>query len=120
VLLVEDEAVLRDLISEMLSRKGYEVVTAPDAASAIARGEANDFDLLVTDVSMPGMSGVDLADALHRRSPGLGVLLISGYPRADLDASRLNSHIVFLAKPFSIEEVASAAREALDRRPRLL
>jgi two-component system cell cycle sensor histidine kinase/response regulator CckA len=119
ILLVEDEPVLRDLISEMLSRKGYEVVTASDAATAVDRGEEDDFDLLITDVSLPGMSGLDLADLLHRRHPGLGVLLISGYPRANLERARLNGHVGFLAKPFSIEEVASAARDALDRRPRV-
>jgi PAS domain S-box-containing protein len=115
ILLAEDEPVLRELISEMLSRKGYEVVTAPDSSTAISRAEEDDFDLLITDISMPGMSGLDLADALRRRNPELGVLLISGYPRADVDEVRLVGNMQFLAKPFSIEEVASAARETLGR-----
>jgi two-component system cell cycle sensor histidine kinase/response regulator CckA len=117
ILLVEDEPVLRELISEMLARKGYDVVAEANPSAAIYRAEHDDFDLLITDVSLPGMSGVDLADTLHGRRARLGVLLISGYPRANIDDARLNNHVGFLAKPFSIEDVASAAREALDRRP---
>jgi signal transduction histidine kinase/ActR/RegA family two-component response regulator len=125
ILLVEDDPVLRELISQMLSRKGYAVATAPDASSAISRAEEDGFDLLITDVSLPGVSGLDLADALHRRNPQLGVLLISGDARMNIDEARLTDKVRFLAKPFSIEEIASAARESLDhdlqsfaRRPR--
>jgi PAS domain S-box-containing protein len=115
ILAVEDEPVLRELISEMLGRKGYDVVTVPDASAAITRAEEDGFVLLIADVSLPGMSGLDLADALRRQNPQLGVLLISGYARENIDEARLTHNVRFLSKPFSMEELASAVREALDR-----
>ena len=115
VLLVEDNQILRELISEMLARKGYDVVVAEDARAAIAEEHGADgFQLLVTDYSLPGMSGVALADALRRRNPDLGVLVISGHGHASVDDAALEGNVAFLPKPFTMNEVASAVRNVLD------
>jgi two-component system, cell cycle sensor histidine kinase and response regulator CckA len=115
VLLVEDNEVLRGLIREMLARRGYDVVVAEDARAAIAEEHVVDgFHLLVTDYALPGMSGVALADALRRRNPDLGVLLISGLERRSIDEAALGDNVSFLSKPFTMDEVASAVRKALD------
>jgi CheY-like chemotaxis protein len=75
------------------------------------------FDLLLTDVIMPGMSGRELAQRMRERHPGLGVLFMSGYP-ADAIAKEgvLESGVAFLQKPISRMELALKLREVLDRR----
>jgi CheY-like chemotaxis protein len=81
VLLVEDEDIVRSLVSEMLTSAGYRVLAAPDGASALATaGEfRGQIDVLMSDVVMPGMSGQELAGHLVRVRPGVRVLFTSGY-----------------------------------------
>jgi two-component system cell cycle sensor histidine kinase/response regulator CckA len=114
ILLVEDEAPLRRLVSEVLAESGYVVVAASNGEEAIrvsdersARGEP--IDLVVTDVVMPGMSGRQLATLVRRSWPSVRVLLMSGY---DDDASRGDDPV--LAKPFSASVIARRVREVLD------
>jgi len=116
ILLVEDEATILDLASEMLASLGYRVLAAKDPAEAlhIAGNNVGKIDLLVTDVVMPGMNGQDLANALAPTHPGLKTLYISGYT-ANVIAHRgiLREGVVLLSKPFSRKELASKVREAL-------
>jgi PAS domain S-box-containing protein len=107
ILLVEDGDALRRMLSQLLRRHGYEVVDAPDAATA---SELRDRpDLLITDVQLPGISGADLADALGRRWPGLPVVLISGFTDLTPDPG-----LRFLSKPFSTDELLRVVRSALE------
>jgi two-component system, cell cycle sensor histidine kinase and response regulator CckA len=107
ILLVEDGEALRRMLGQLLRRHGYEVVDAPDAATA---SELRDRpDLLITDVQLPGISGADLADALGRRWPGLPVVLISGFTDLTPDPG-----LRFLSKPFSTDELLRVVRSALD------
>ena len=115
VLLVEDEPVVRELTREMLETHGYRVVCAgrPDDALALAR--SGPFDLLVTDVVMPGMNGRALARALRAERPGLRVLYTSGYSDdAALQGGSLEPLAAFLQKPYSSGELAAAVRRTLD------
>ncbi len=116
VLLVEDEESIRRITSNMLVKLGYKVTEAstPEEAVKIASNPTMIFDLLLTDVVMPGMNGKDLADFLLERKPNLKVLFMSGYT-ADVIASRgvLEEGMHFLGKPFSCEELALKVRETL-------
>ena len=118
VLFVEDEDNIREPAREVLESRGYTVVTAAHAAHAleIARQWNGHFDLLVTDVIMPGMNGSQLADELCRERPALRVLFISGYPE---DAIARNgdrqSRRAFLQKPFPPGVLLRKVREVLDR-----
>lgn len=112
VLLVEDEAQLRRLVGRLLSKDGHSVIAAADAseALAIASERARPVDILVTDVVMPGMSGIELAARLREQWPDLAVLYLSGYPR---DVVEVQGGIdgELLEKPFT----AGALRDAIAR-----
>jgi PAS domain S-box-containing protein len=117
ILLVEDEAVVRRLVAEILTSNGYSVVEAGDGPSALEllRRHTGDIDLLVTDVVMPGMSGPEVASAVGAMRPGTQVLYISGYTDSAIDHHGvLEPGIAFLQKPFSADDLARKVREVLD------
>jgi PAS domain S-box-containing protein len=115
ILLVEDEPLVRRVAEDILSRRGHRLLVAPtgEDAIALAAEHAGPIDVLVTDIVMPGMSGLELAEHLTRAQPGLRVIYMSGY--ADEGALRLASAnpAGFLSKPFSPEALASRVDEAL-------
>jgi CheY-like chemotaxis protein len=78
ILIVDDEQVIADTLSIILSRNGYSVLTAYDGANALKLAQATPPDLLLSDVVMPGMSGIELAIALREAAPNCRVLLFSG------------------------------------------
>jgi PAS domain S-box-containing protein len=111
ILLVEDEDVVRRLTEEMLEGLGYRVVTVASPREALDLH--THWDLLLTDVMMPGMSGRELAAMLRRQRPGVPVVFVSGYagPGGDDD---LGAEL--LAKPYTLAELGRALRAALDAR----
>ena len=112
VLVVEDEAQVRDVAARFLERAGYEVVTASDAKTALELlTSAGSFNLVLTDSAMPGMRGEDLAEEIANIQPGLPVVLMSGYA----DPVRLMTGAVtgFLPKPFTMPALIAAVRRAL-------
>ncbi|MBL8692448.1 MAG: CHASE domain-containing protein [Rhodospirillaceae bacterium] len=116
VLLVEDNAEVREVASVMLMNLGYRVVTANDGAEAIRLIERGDeFDLLFSDAIMPGMSGIELAKEVRRRWPGMPMLLTSGFasPVAVRDEVKAEG-IAFLAKPYRRTTLAAKIREIID------
>ncbi|HVU79524.1 MAG TPA: ATP-binding protein [Gaiellaceae bacterium] len=113
VLVVEDDAVVRDLVAEALRDAGYLVDCASSSAEALERAADAPLDLLVTDVVMPRMGGDLLAHELRRRRPGLRVVFTSGYP-SDLASGRIGDRDHFLQKPFSINELLAVASAALE------
>ncbi len=115
VLLVEDDADVREVLMESLAASGWEVTQAEDGAAACAVLEGDvPLDILVTDVVMPGMvSGVALVRAAARLRPELPVLLISGYPTATLAAQGAEeAEMNLLRKPFTHGELLSRMRQA--------
>ncbi len=115
VLLVEDDAILRELIGDALSGRGYRVLTASNGVEAMRiAGLETRIDLLLTDVVMPRMNGTVVARGLLRLHPGARLLFISGFPAdAFRDAQDLARSPV-LAKPFSLDQLLAHARLALD------
>jgi PAS domain S-box-containing protein len=117
ILLVEDDAVVRDISRRVLESCGYRLLVARDGAHAIelVRGFAEPVDLMVSDVVMPRMSGPVLHERLLATRPGLCVLYVSGYAdQAVLPAAVLDGGIPFLQKPFRPEELARLVRATLD------
>jgi PAS domain S-box-containing protein len=113
VLLVDDEEPVRRIAARILSRHGYEVVAPASAAEAlelVSPGSENGFDLLVTDIVMPHMSGTDLAARARDSQPGLRVLFMSGYSDRAGDAAQNGA---FLSKPFDEQSLLDKVRESL-------
>lgn len=122
LLLVEDEAEVREFLRSELAELGYQVIAVPDGPSALAESANGQvqIDLLVTDVVMPSMNGRELAEAMQRTYPEIQVLYISGYTEdAIVKDGVLEEGLNFLAKPCSAEELAQKVRTILDR-PRLV
>jgi two-component system, cell cycle sensor histidine kinase and response regulator CckA len=114
ILLVEDEAPLRRLAERALLREGHRVSVAEDAEAALAAVEAGlRPDLVVSDVSMPGMDGVALAAALRARLPGVAILLVSGYAESMVGQDFSGAGHAFLPKPYTPRELAAAVQASL-------
>ena len=115
ILLVDDDDALRESLGLLLAAEGYEVVTAGDAPSALARLE-EPVDVVLCDVRMPGMDGLELLPELIRRLPGAPVLLMSAYGSGDLAVEALKRGAFdYLAKPFQPAEVLLAIKKARER-----
>jgi two-component system, cell cycle sensor histidine kinase and response regulator CckA len=115
VLLVEDEDEVRELLIHVLSSHGLRVTPVGSAEEALAVESQHAFDLLLTDVGLPGASGPELARAVRRRSPRLPVLFISGQSGdAFEDQEQLDSPRGFLQKPFSSRALVASLQELLN------
>jgi PAS domain S-box-containing protein len=117
VLVVEDEAGLRDLARKLLLRLGYTVLVAANADEAVRLFDATQsIDVLLTDVVMPGASGPELTRQLLEQRPALRVIYMSGYTEdAIVQHGVLRPGIVFLNKPFNSETLGAKIREVLER-----
>jgi two-component system cell cycle sensor histidine kinase/response regulator CckA len=114
ILLVEDEDMVRSVAERALARQGYTVITANDGEQGLARlGQAEKIDLLISDVVMPGMDGPSMVRAARASYPDLPVLFMSGYAEEQLRKSIDIANVAFLPKPFSVNQLAEAARDVL-------
>jgi PAS domain S-box-containing protein len=117
ILLVEDDAGVRELVSMMLSSKGYTILTAenPRDVEGLCKRHSGSIDLLLTDMILPGLTGREIAKRVGAICPGIKVLYMSGYTDDALIRSHgLDESFAFLQKPFSKGSVAAKVREVLD------
>jgi PAS domain S-box-containing protein len=114
VLVVEDEARVREMIVGLLSEEGYSVMDADDGPSGlrIVQSPAR-IDLLLTDIGLPGLNGRQLADAARTTRPALPVLLITGYAGTALDNKELAPNMQILRKPFAFDILRARVREMI-------
>ncbi len=118
VLVVDDEESIVRIMQRMLERLGYRVTTTQSAAEALEyfRADPNAYDLLITDLTMPGMTGDRLAQAVLSIKPGLPILLCTGFSeRIDQAKARDMGIQGFLMKPLAMKELAQSVRALLDR-----
>jgi two-component system cell cycle sensor histidine kinase/response regulator CckA len=114
VLLVEDEPMVRTVAERALTRHGYSVVTANNGFEALdILNRGDEFALLISDVVMPEMDGPTMVKEARQSRPDLPVLFMSGYAEEQLRKSIDLDKVAFLPKPFSVQELAEAARKAL-------
>jgi two-component system, cell cycle sensor histidine kinase and response regulator CckA len=117
ILLVEDEPALRAVVATILRRQGYEVLVAPGGVEAVdvAANAAGPVDLLLTDIVMPKMNGVELAELLVRARPTLRVVCMSGFAEESMIRRVHERGYGFLQKPFNPETLSRYVRDVLDR-----
>ncbi|MBI2738692.1 MAG: PAS domain S-box protein [Rhodospirillales bacterium] len=121
ILVVDDEDRVGDAVVEQMRGLGYAVTRVADGAAGLAavKGAERPYDLLLTDVVMPGIGGRKLADEVAALSPATAVLFMSGYSRDDIiQDGRIDPGARLLTKPFHKGDLARAVRDALDGAPR--
>lgn len=119
MLYVEDNDELRDIFREMIEGERREVVACASAEEALVLWDASHFDVLVSDISLPGMSGTELARHIIARHPERWVVLCSGYQHGDA-LRTLGPRVRELSKPFELEDLdrlIDEIRMALDAAP---
>ena len=118
ILVVDDEEIVLTSCERILKPEGYEVKTSNSAQKALEMLGANgSFDVVITDIKMPGMDGIEFMRALREKDPDISVVLITGYPSQESIKEALALRIVdYLPKPFSPALLAEAAEKAMEFR----
>ncbi|MBN1179125.1 MAG: response regulator transcription factor, partial [Anaerolineae bacterium] len=121
ILIVDDEPGIRFFLEEMLARDGHRVSTAPSGEEALARIPKDDFDLVLLDLRMQGVSGLDVLDVLHQRSPDTPVIVLTGHATLEtaVEALRHGAHD-YLFKPCKTIALRESVRTALLKREQTL
>jgi DNA-binding NtrC family response regulator len=106
ILVVDDEIPVCNSIASALGETGYEIDTALSGEEAIKKNDTHPYDLIITDLMMPGISGMDLLKALMERDTNTRVIMITGYPSAQsaVEAVKLGA-VDYLPKPFTPEQL---------------
>ncbi len=116
ILLVDDEPDILDVCQRILETDGYQVETAPSGATALEQVKRQPFDLLVTDIKMPGMDGLELVQAVKQVAPYLPCVIMTGFSTMDTTLKALKLGVEeYVIKPFAPEELTIAIGKALEK-----
>jgi len=117
VLIVDDEESMRDFLSIMLHREGYQVDTAVDGAQAVVHLRDHSYDLVISDIKMPRMTGLELLTHIKDRTPETVVLMVTAFSSTDeaVEAMKQGAYD-YITKPFKNEEIRLIVKNALERR----
>lgn len=119
ILVVDDDDTIRDTLHELLSEE-YLCQTAETAEKAFARLEADSYDVVLTDISMPGLSGLELLGHIRQKFPNTPVIMISGIGDQDHAQGLIKlGAFDFLLKPFSLDVVEKSVKRAVEYNKRL-
>lgn len=116
ILLADDDAAMLDLVSRALATDGHTVVTAHDGQDALDKATTASpaFEVLISDVQMPILDGISLAEALLKTNPALRIILMSGLQSEMVRAGQIKAQTNrFLLKPFTLEQIRSTIRQVL-------
>lgn len=114
IMFIDDDDCVREAISEILSRKGWRVDAFNNAEDGLAALDNGAYDVVLTDINMPGMSGLNFLQAARELAPEVPVVLVTGYPSIDIAVEAMKVGAVdFLAKPFKMEELEIVVRKAV-------
>jgi DNA-binding NtrC family response regulator len=117
ILIVEDEAPMCELLTSFFSERAYKVDTAEDGEHAIARLQEQDYALVITDIKLPGMSGLELLASIRVEWPELAVIIMTAFSSISsaVEAMKLGAED-YIGKPFQLDELAITVEKALERR----
>ena len=116
ILVVDDELSMREFLSILLEREGYDVTVAGSAEEALRMMDSALFDLVLSDVSMPGLSGIEMLARIKEKSPETAVLMLTAFSTADqaVEAMKLGAYD-YIFKPFKNEEIKQLVKNALEK-----
>ena len=116
ILVVDDEKILVDLLSEVLGQKGYAVLCAERAEQALKIMEKEPVDLIISDVVMPEMDGYQFVPIVQEKYPDIKIQMVSGFTdESHLGIKDKSLHVNLLHKPYQIEELLKRVRSLLDK-----
>ena len=117
ILVVDDEQSMRDMLSIFLQREGYRVTCATDGHDALACCEQQEFDVVISDIKMPGMDGISLLHELRRRNPETLVIMITAFGTFESARESMQKDAWdYLTKPFDVEQVKAKIEAGLRQR----
>lgn len=117
VLIVDDDESLRTVLSEAVRSFGHEVETAADGVEALERYKQDQIDLVITDLKMPGMDGLELLQKVKEIRPDAVVLMVTGYPTIDSAVQAIKHGAYdYITKPFKFEDVEVVIRRAVEKK----
>ncbi len=116
VLIVDDERSMRDFLKILLEKEGHEVTTASSGASALDALDKHTVDVIVSDIRMPGMTGIELLETVKEHSPEMPIILITAFASPD-DAvlAMKNGAFDYISKPFNVDEIKSVIESATSK-----
>ena len=115
ILLVDDEEIIRDALGGLLVEEGYEVLEAENGTEAIEKLSAERFDVVITDIKMPGKSGIDVLTAAKMIDPKIDVIVMTGFTTEEPDHALSLGAKDFIYKSYNVEEFLTKIREAIER-----
>ncbi len=120
ILVVDDEAVIREGMRRILEGDGYSVEVSASGRAAIEKIQEKDFDIVITDLKMPGMDGMEVLKTIKILQPDVPVIIITGYSTVDtaIDAMK-NGAIDYIAKPFAPEHISEKVQNAIAKKATL-
>jgi len=116
ILIVDDELVMRSLLSEMLSEDGFTVATAEDGRRGLEYMSSGQFDLVISDIHMPVMTGPELVSELRKMNPAVPVIVLNSIPDRDLTPDISDTSTTCVNKPFNLEEIRAAVQKVREQR----
>ncbi|MGE4559292.1 MAG: sigma-54-dependent transcriptional regulator [Desulfobulbus sp.] len=119
ILVVDDELSMREFLRILLEKEGYQVTLAAEGKSALQLAEQHPFDLVISDIRMPGMTGLELLAQLKEVQPDIGVIMITAFASPDDAVTAMkNGAFDYITKPFNVDEIKRVVRAVLKKRMR--
>ncbi|MDD2468471.1 MAG: response regulator, partial [Desulfobulbus sp.] len=120
ILVVDDELSMREFLRILLRKEGYEVTLAAEGKSALQLAQQYSYDLMISDIRMPGMSGLELLAQLKEVQPDIGVIMITAFASPDDAVTAMkNGAFDYITKPFNVDEIKRVVRAVLKKRPQV-
>lgn len=117
ILIVEDDAKLRMVLREIITKEGHYVDSVETGEAALAKAGGTDYDLIITDLRLPGIDGMDVLKAIRKSRPDISVIMITAYATIDtaVEAMREGAED-YIAKPFNLDEIRLIVKKVLERK----
>ena len=115
ILVVDDEQHVRQLIGKVLEKEGYEVLTACNGEEGLEIFQKNNIDLIISDIKMPKMNGIEFLHKVKEQEPGVGFILITAFATMETAIDAIKSGAQdYVTKPFDIKEILNAVKKDID------